>query len=170
MFENTIISHAKKYKYMQPLDFAKLCYQAEFGVAHFIDESCIDYLEKEYSSIVRDESFSRFDDIGNNFVRVHLQPLQIHQIPILADCFAKTGKYKNGTVEGLKERLSAVFSLLDSEEELFCFSKTDFLSFLRKYQACSYPAVHHSEEYKKNYHPSYRVIKREYLYLIYPTE
>lgn len=69
-----LIAHAKRYPLMQPTDAVKLIYQNEFGGGHLIrdEQACLNYLRREYVSVVKDPTVPLYEDIGNGIVRVNL--------------------------------------------------------------------------------------------------
>lgn len=69
-----LIAHAKRYPLMQPTDAVKLVYQNEFGGGHLIrdEQACLNYLRREYDSIVKDPNVLLYEAIGNGIVRVNL--------------------------------------------------------------------------------------------------
>ena len=52
---------------------------------------------------------------------------------------------------------------LEYEVNLLPFSIKELNEYLLEYEKVNYPMVSHSLTYKENYHPSYRVIKKDFL-------
>ncbi len=161
-----ILSHAAKYPLMRPEDFAKLCHQSVFGVAHFAGGDCIHYLEKEFDSVEKNRGFEKYAVIGGGFVRVNLQPMDKAVLPALSDCFSRTSAIICGNENELLTALSEVASLVADNPELFAFTEDDYAAFICKYKSYGCPAISHSAAYREAYRPAYRVIRGEYLPLL----
>ena len=166
MLSDILLTHAKKYPLLQPSDIVKLCYQSEFGVAHFVKKDCLADIEKEYASAVKDGAEDKFTDIGNGYVRVSLKALKKEDLPRLAEAFEKTSLLRSGSVGSFAALLDESLQIVNENEGSFSFSAHDYASFLREYERLSFPPIRHSETYRSAYRPSYRVIKSDYVNLL----
>lgn len=166
MTDETILvlaRHFELYPLMTPQDAVKLLYQSEFGCGHFAPshERAREMLDMECAVLEKDENHAKIEPIGGGFVRVHLEPLvgDGPALSALADAFVRSAETPCGSMEGFKIRLDALKKLTESGKAPF--SVLELAEFLKEYEKLGYPAVHHSETYRKNYHPAYRVIKTE---------
>ncbi|MBR0155956.1 MAG: hypothetical protein IJM20_00355 [Clostridia bacterium] len=153
--------HFALYPEMEPQDAVKLLYQSEFGCGHFLPdaEKARAYLLEEWRSVPRDPDHRREDELGGGFVRVHLEPIETEAETLrLAEKFIASAKERCGSGEGMEARLAALSALV--EEGGAPFSKEELEAFLEKYRKAGCPAVHHSESFRKKYHPAYRVIRK----------
>lgn len=155
--------HFELYPLMTPQDAVKLLYQSEFGCGHFASnpERVREMLVRECAGLKKDENHTKIEPIGGGFVRIHLEPLvgDGPALSALADAFVCSAETPCGSMEGFKIRLDALKKLTESGKAPF--SALELAEFLKEYEKLGYPAVHHSENYRKNYHPAYRVIKTE---------
>lgn len=155
--------HFSLYPKMAPQDAVKLLYQSEFGCGHFAPspERARQMLERECSGLEKNENHAKTEAIGGGFIRVHLEPLvgDKHALDALATAFVRSAEATCGSMDGFKIRLDALKKL--AESGMAPFSMNDLAEFLEAYEKLGCPAVHHSEIFRKNYHPAYRVIKTE---------
>lgn len=153
--------HFDLYPKMEIRDAVKLLYQSEFGCGHFLPdaEKARAYLLEEWRSVPRDPSHRLTDELGGGFIRVHLEPLGTEAEALaLAERFIESAKEPCGSREGLYERFDALRSLTGAGKTPFDYHELD--RFLHYYMALGCPPVHHSESFRKKYHPAYRVIKK----------
>lgn len=170
MFSDIVIAHAKKYPLLQPTDVVKLCYQSEFGVSHFVNGGCLEYIEKEYASALKGTGAEMIEKIGGGYVRVNLASLAEDDLPLLAEAFEKTSRSSEGTLLHFEKLLDEALNAVKANGELFSFTADEFGAFLGKYESLGFPPVRHSGVYRDAYAPSYRVIKENYVNFITRTE
>ena len=154
-----LIAHAKKYPMMQPTDAVKLIYQNEFGGGHLIRDEigCMNYLFQEYDSIEKTENLELFESIGNGLVRVNLTAVNKSQLESLGQAFIRGAAAHKGSAERFFFKLKLLDTL--TAEGYFSFAADELDQYLRDYKAAGCPAVSHSEVYRQQYQPSYRVIR-----------
>ena len=157
--------HFELYPLMTPQDAVKLLYQSEFGCGHFAPspERAREMLDRECAGLEKDENHRETDPIGGGFIRVHLEPLIGNEpaLDALASAFVRSAETPCGSPEGFRIRLDALRSMAQSGKTPF--SESELAQFLEEYEKLGCPAVHHSEVYRENYHPAYRVIERSLL-------
>ena len=150
---------------MTPQDAVKLLYQSEFGCGHFAPspERAREMLYRECEGLEKDEKHRKIDIIGGGFIRLHLEPLvgNLEALDALADAFVRSAMAPCGSPEGFRIRLDTLKSMAQSGEAPFSYSELE--EFLEGYEKLGCPAVHHSEVYRENYHPAYRVVKKSLL-------
>lgn len=159
--------HKEQYPKMKPCDAVKLIYQNEFGCGHMIkdEESSLNYLIREYDSIEFSEKESMFEDIGNGYSRLNLRGFDKSKLPLLLvnKMFVETSK-RTGTIDSFEEKLSILKEL--TQLGYFNFEIDELSKYLEEYKMDGYKAVSHSEEYRKEYHPAYRVIDSKYIRIL----
>lgn len=166
--KNIILEHVKKYPLMEIRDIAKLIYQSEFGGGHMIPNPQISLkrIQEEYHSL-KSEAFavsSVVENIGNGLARIYLSCLN-HGISaeVLNEMFVHSANNKKGTIAGLEEKIELVISMC--QNGLLPYYSEDMLNFFKEWKANGYPAMSHSETYRQNYHPAYRVIEYNFVKL-----
>ena len=87
---------------MMPQDAVKLIYQNEFGGGHLIKdkELFIKRLLSEYQSIEKDIDALKFEDIGNNIIRVNLKALSEDELITLNEVFIESANLHKGNTRG----------------------------------------------------------------------
>ena len=159
MFEEILQSHFTRYPAMQIQDVYKLIHQAALGSEHAISnpEAAYAWLERELSEIGDgiDEPIADPISADGEIIRIHLRPfLAIGKSPkILFNAFLRTAKEYHGNVHTLEQYWKIAINMRH-------FSVTVMNEFMQPMKAQGYPAVHHSDEYKKLYRPAYRVVWR----------
>ena len=153
-----LIAHAKRYPLMQPTDAVKLIYQNEFGGGHLIrdEEACLNYLRREYASVAKDPTVPLYEDIGNGINRVNLAAVKPEDLEQLGKDFIRSAAEHTGTMDSFLRKLDVLRKL--TVEGIFSFDSQELENYLFKYRSQSYPIVSHSEAYREEYRPAYRII------------
>ena len=155
-----LMAHCRKYPNMHYQDAVKLLYQSEFGGGHMIrdEESCLNFLRREYAATPQDPRLPLTEDIGNGFVRVYLGALDAHGwTPEKLDrMFLRGAAHPWGSMERFEKKLQLLEAL--TQEGLLPFLPDSLAVFLGEYRAAECPMLSHSEIYRAHYHPAYRVV------------
>ena len=152
--------HAKRYPLMQPYDAVKLIYQNEFGGGHLIrdEQAVLNYLRREYESVEQDSTMPLYEDIGNGIVRVNLAAVKPEDLEQLGKDFIRSAAEHTGTKEHFLQKLDVLRQLTAVGN--FSFDMIEMEYYLSEYMKSGCPMVSHSEQYRQNYAPAYRVIKK----------
>lgn len=155
--------HAKRYPLMEPTDAVKLIYQNEFGGGHMIsnEDACLAYLRKEYAATAHDPNATMSESIGNGIVRIHLSALEEERVDDLGKAFIRSANAHKGNLESFLRKLEVLRQV--TVEGLFAFDLASLDTYLQAYQVAGYPAVSHSDAYRKAYGPAYRIVLKDYL-------
>ena len=152
-----LLEHKRRYPQLTAVDLVKLVYQNHFGSGHFItDESAsLKRLEEEVSQLEPGENKEMlFESIGNGLYRLNLRFLGSNlPLATVNRFFVLTAQEKRGDMDSFKTKLELV--LQNHQDE-------DLESYLDTYEKAGYPAVHHSDAYKKYYAPSYRLVSSDF--------
>ena len=163
--ENILRFHAEKYRKMQPTDAVKLLYQNEFGGGHLVSnpEKSLEYLSAEYNRIQQRKDVPLTEEIGNGIVRVSLAALDENNpsCEALNEIFVKSSQLVKGNLSSFIEKLSVLKKL--TQEGIFAFSSEELEEYLSAYEKAGFPAVSHSEVYRREYAPAYRIVVEEEL-------
>ena len=156
--ERILREHAKRYPLMQPTDAVNLIYQNEFGGGHLIcdEEACLNYLHREYANLEKDPTAPLYENIGNGIVRVNLAAVKPEDLEQLGKDFIRSAAEHTGTMDSFLRKLDVLRKL--TVEGIFSFDSQELENFLFKYRSQSYPMVSHSEAYREEYRPAYRII------------
>lgn len=156
--EQILREHGARYPAMEPTDAVKLIYQNEFGGGHLIadEEAFLNRLRMEYHAIGKNENAPRYESIGNGLIRVHLAALREQELEQLGRRFIQSAAEHKGDPKRFLEKLELLRRL--AEAGIFRFGLEGLEVYLAEYQKAGYPAVSHSEAYRKAYKPAYRII------------
>lgn len=160
--KNIILEHVKKYPLMEIRDIAKLLYQSEFGGGHMIADSqmSLKRIQEEYKSLDADALCvpSVVENIGDGIHRIYLACLD-HGVSanVLNQMFVHSANNKKGTIAGLESKIELVISMC--QDGTLSFSMEEVTDFFDAWENDGYPAISHSEIYRQNYHPAYRVVE-----------
>ena len=156
--ERILRQHADRYPLMQPTDAVKLIYQNEFGGGHLIrdEESCLGYLRREYAALEKNADVPIAEEIGNGIVRVNLAAVKEEELEQLGRSFIRSALEHTGTLDSFLQKLEVLRQL--AREGVFCFDVQELEACLCAYEKAGYPMVSHSETYRQNYRPAYRVV------------
>lgn len=163
-----IIEHSVRYQMMQITDYFKLLYHSAFGCEHAVSslEGATEYLLSEIDRVDTDSDIL-VESLGFGYSRVHLAYLSKGLLPktlaklffLSAGCESKGTIWLIESVEILREMARAGEIGISSDE---------LNAAMDEWRSLGYPAVHHSEIYRQNYNPAYRVICDRYVALL-PT-
>lgn len=164
---STLKLHINRYPNMKPCDAVKLIYQNEFACGHMIEdeESSFNFLTQEYERIEYSQNEIMFEDIGNGYARLNLRGIDKNLLPLslVNKIFVASSKV-TGCKTQFEEKLMTLMELAKQGE--FSFGIDELSQYLEEYKKDGYKAVSHSEEYRNEYDPHYRVINSNYIRLL----
>ena len=154
-FEKILLFHFENYPFMKPVDAVKLCYQSAFGCGHLVknEEFALSMLKNELENTTRDFDAQLFEPIGGGYVRIDLHKAKAVKIPEEKICEVFIKSANSGEKTELEPKIEILKKL--SKEGITPFSEKELLEYLFGYSG---EMVSHSEKYKTEYHPAYRVI------------
>ena len=157
--------HLASYPKMQIRDAAKLLYQSEFGGGHMIanPDMSLKRIHEEFVSLDSHtlNSVNVLEPIGNDIYRIYLSSLSNGLTEeTLNQMFVQSANHKKGTVVALEHKIEDVLNAC--REGTLQFSETSADEFFAEWKSQGYPAISHSEVYRNNYFPAYRVIEGNY--------
>jgi len=153
-----------RYPSLETQDLVKALYQREFGCGHLISDpqKGLAWLTEELAACRMPENPPPLiEPLGDAFCRVHLQAAAAHGISegTLFRLFELSAK-PTGSMDAFLAQLDALESLITSGA--LALSGDQAQLFLAGYRRAGCPATHHSEAFRRVYHPAYRVIRAEY--------
>ena len=158
-------NHVRMYPLMRPADAVKLIYQNEFGGGHLITDPGVSlmYLLSEAEVTPSNESMPLTVDIGSGLVRVNIPAVTTYRLTFeaLNDAFVRSAEIVEGNMESFLAKLEVLREL--TAEGVFAFGVQEIEEYLEAYAEAGYPMVSHSEVYRENYAPAYRVVLAELL-------
>ena len=158
-----LIEHFKKHPLLQIQDIFKYLYQSSFGCEHMLSslETVTDNIRKEKESA--SVSYGALaDELDGEYCRVHLYYLE-HGLSIqtLGKLFITSAKKEPDGLSELENKLNIAKELIS--EKALPFSLEEFEKAVEKWRTLGFQPIHHSDTFRENYKPSYRVISKKYL-------
>lgn len=161
--QQLLINHYKVYPRLQIQDILKFLHQSCFGCEHLVCsfDSAKEYILQECESAGH-QADKPIEALDGNYSRV---PLSYLNKGICANTFAKlfvaSSKKEKAQLSELIEKIQIAKELIVNGE--LAFSVSDFDKAVSEWESKGYPAIHHSDTFKTEYNPSYRVISNEYI-------
>ena len=158
-----IREHVRAYPKLEIEDIFKFIHQSACGCEHLVSDrnTAAERIIQEYSTIQVKEK-PRIDALDGKYSRVHLSCLNDGlSAQTLAGLFCLSAKKENDAQKLIDQKLISVRELIADGT-----IKADAELFEKKaleWRAAGYPAVHHSNTFRNEYCPAYRVIANEYL-------
>ncbi len=166
-WQNLVLAHVQRYPKMQIEDVYKLLHQATMGSEHAVKnrQSAFDWMQREIANLSPGAKETLVDTLGENgrFARIHLRPylLQGYDPGKLVEVFLETANRAKPDEWQLSLALSTVQKMAGDGSVPWRPAALD--SAFRRLTDRHFPAVHHSEEYRRQYKPAYRVVLIELL-------
>lgn len=157
-----LLNHFKKHQSIEPRDAFKFLYHSIFGCEHLISspEFVTNYIKTEYETSAKHEKI--VEPLYGNYSRVNLDVLDLGlTAETLGKLFFLTAKKEKGTLKDLKNTIDVLKEL--ANKGLTPFSENKLLEELKIWENENYPPVHHSETFRQNYKPAYRVIYNDFI-------
>ena len=157
-----LIKHCQSYPQLQVQDVLKYLYQSVFGCEHFVSDevAALDHIRSEYNtlSVTTD---STTESLDGAYSRVHLSCLKDGLNPkTLAKLFCLSAKKEQNGKELLEQKLCIAKKLV--ADGVFPFDRDVFDQRVDEWRAIGCPSVHHSDDFRAQYRPAYRVVANRY--------
>lgn len=161
-FESCLCEHIKGHPKLRPQDIVKYCYQAAFGAEHLLSD--IDraktYFEEEYLT-TEERNQALYEELNETYCRLNLAAWKAaNRNPEDAfKLFTRTAGAVSGVKKSIEEYLNNVPNVLAAVG--MGFLSDEWLSFKEEYLRDGIRPIHHSEEYRREYLPAYRVVRND---------
>lgn len=163
-FKYYLTEQIRKHPSMMPQDVAKSCYQAAMGAEHLLrDEAAAKRYFNEEFETAEPHAGELFEYLSDEICRVDLGVWKAEGLPKewLFNMFVSTSTVNRGSREALEEYISVAESVLKNAN--VAFSIKEWCEFAKKYRAAGFPAIHHSDVYRQEERPTYRIVDSEFL-------
>ena len=158
-----ILSHFEKYPKLGIKDLYKFLYQGVFGPGHMIPSrsAAVDYIVSEFKACTL-RGATVTEELCGDFCRVSLSCLNDGlSADTLGGFFYLSAQGVEADRAAFEEKLKVLEELIQSGT--LPFSLAEYREFTEELKSAGYPAVHHSEAFRENYHPAYRVISKKFI-------
>ena len=158
-----ILEHCHTYPKIQIEDVFKFLHQSTFGCEHMVSDcnAAVLYVEREFGRC--DASCTdAVEALDGDYSRVHLGVIRNGISPkTLGALFCESAKCEKADLQALENKL-AVFEALVKEGEL-SFEPEAVATAISKWRENCFCALHHSDTFRDEYRPAYRVISNKFL-------
>ena len=165
--KQTVLEHIKKYPEIELQDILKMLFQNEFGPKHLAENEieCFKSLSTEINSIDYNENEELFEDIGCDALRLNLKAIPVGtDLNYINKIIVNSASEFCGTYEKLVVKFGLLVVMAENQEIPFDIERVrdETNAFAKN----GFKPISHSEVYKQNYSPSYRVISKKYKELV----
>ena len=153
--------HCQRYPKLQIQDIFKYIYQSSFGCEHMISslDTAAGRIEEEEKSITS-MRYDYFDDLDGEYIRFHMNCPELRLASATLGKLFFTSARKEDGQSKLLQMLAVTRELV--REGVLPFSSDELEAAIKQWEADGFAPVHHSQEFRREYNPSYRVISRRY--------
>lgn len=166
-FEKYLSEQIEKHPSFQPQDVIKLCFQAAFGAEHLLEdpqkaEAC---MKKEFDAI-SPQDIPLYEQISDKTCRINLAAWKFHALPAdwLFQIFLSSISERKETTIPFQDYLNAADAVLHQVKIPFTLEK--WQEYVRSYLENGIRPVHHSQQYREQENPAYRIIDTAYIPLL----
>ncbi len=173
-FEESLRQHLKCHPKLMPQDLIKFCFQATFGAEHLLlnEDRARVFFHEEYQA-TKSCDMPLYEDLNERFVRVNLAAWKSFgkDEDALLQAFLRTAQAPSRKADtsdsvqsedaAIKAHFSIVTEVLRAED--FSITPDMWERTFQAYLEKGIQPVHHSVQYREEYKPAYRVIRRTIL-------
>ena len=155
-----LAEHFMKHPGCEIQDIFKFIHQSAFGCEHMVSslEKAIEYIKREYEKGIAQADIEILD---GEYSRVPLSYIDKGLSPeTLGKLFYLSAEFVDGK-KALIKKLDAVREL--TEEKVFPFDKAELENAVNEWAEKDFSALHHSEKFREEYKPAYRVISNRFI-------
>ena len=161
-FDALFTAQYEKYPSLTCQDCVKALYQSIFGCGHFVGEAGRKYLEDELKTIVPGKDAELIEPLGGDYCRVHIS--KINEMGLSPETLFRLFQVSSTEPAGDREAFEAGLVRLSEmiNEGMLPLDPAESEKFLSEYRAAGCPATHHSDIFRAEYSPAYRVVCARY--------
>ena len=155
-----LTEHFKRYPKCEIRDIFKFIHQSSFGCEHMVSslEKATEYIKCEYQKGITE---SDIEPLDGEYSRVPLSYIDKGLSPeTLGKLFYLSAEPTDGR-EAHIEKINAVRALV--EEKILPFDRTELENAVKEWEKKDFSALHHSERFREEYKPAYRVISKRFI-------
>ena len=147
-------------------DLLKGAHQSVFGPGHFVTDDCIGRLKQELADLPPEARGRGIEPLDGPWCRFHLTHLRESGLSpeTLARAFQCSARRPQGTVEDLERRLSVLQTIGDKHQ--LPWKPQEVAAAIEDWRQAGFPPCHHSETVRQAFHPAYRVLHRDYAWML----
>ena len=158
-----LTEHFRKYPKLSAEDIFKFIFQSAYGCEHLVSyrSAAENYIRREYES-VKPLGKYRIDELDGEYSRVHLSCINDGiSFETFSKLFCLSAKKEPDGDKALLSKLNVAEEMI--KEGLLPLDRDDFNKKLAEWRNMGFPAVHHSDTFREEYRPAYRVIANRFV-------
>ncbi len=151
---------------LQLQDLLKAAYQSVFGPGHYVQGDALDFLLHELETLPADSKDWGIEPLNGAFYRFHLSHLEASGLSpdTLGRMFACSALREQVDQKKIEGTLEILLEL--AREGQIPWGEKEVSETIEQWRAAGFPPVHHSETMRELYHPAYRVIHRDCVWML----
>ena len=157
-----LTEHWRTYPRLQAEDIFKYLFQSSFGCEHLVtnEAAALNYVTREYGGTDKNAP-PRTEALDGKYSRVHLSWLNAGlSAETLTKIFCASAKSEPNGRDELLQKLEVSTEMVKNGD--LPLDAPTFLTALTEWRDLGFPALHHSEVFRSEYRPAYRVVANEY--------
>ncbi len=160
-----ILEHCTEYPRATAQDILKFIYQSALGCEHSAssEQVAIERLRDEFARLAPSDAAKKIvEPLDGDYSRVHLRVLDGGiAVETLARLFCLSAKHEADGETKIDEKLAVADELVRAN--LLPFSEMELAAATELWKNAGHPPVHHSDDFREAYRPSYRVIANRFV-------
>lgn len=159
-----LLAHYRAYPHITPQDIFKFLHQSTFGCEHLVtdEQTAIERIRKEADGLGALDATIKIEPLDGDFSRVHLDCLTAGlSAQTLGKLLCLSSTLCTHNVDELEKKLDVARRLV--AEHRLPFDEQSFADTLDVWKGQGYTALHHSDAFRAEYCPAYRVIHNRYI-------
>lgn len=160
--EKKLMEHYQSYPKLQIKDVFKFLHQSSYGCEHLVEDTdkVIEYIRNEVTGYQFDKG-ELIEELDGDFCRVHLDWIKAGlSAKTLGILFSLSAEPVENGKRMLEEKLVVFKEMVN--KGLLPFNLQEVEREIAEWRVNGYMACRHSEEFRSNYGPGYRVIRKEF--------
>ena len=158
-----LLAHYARYPEMELEDLFKYVFHSACGCDHLVssEEGALNYIKSEYASMTFGNECA-VEELDGEYSRVYLSCLDGGmRAETLARMFYLSAKKEPDARERIEEKLKSARELIADGRLPFDIEKFD--TAVGVWCENGYAAIHHSQKFRDEYRPAYRVVANRYV-------
>lgn len=159
------LEQCARYPTLRPQDLLKALHQSVFGCGHFISDeaAAFRFLQQECETPGPSAEIELLDGDYCRLPLGYLTRTGLSQ-ETLFRLFVLSAEEPAVSGETLQDKLDLLLQLAD--EQRLPFSHTEMAAAVTEWKNAGFPLCRHSQEFRDAYHPTYRVIRKNFLWIL----
>lgn len=162
-FLDVLEEQTTRYPLLENEDYLKLAYQSAFGAEHLLSDlgEAERHFHEEYSQTKPSRSLPLAEDLGGDYLRVNFAPYQAAGFleEDLFELFLRSAQPQKGKEALFAQDIETIALFL--KEKKGGAAERSFRESYAAYCQKGIQPLHHSEAYRKDYEPHYRLVLKD---------